>query len=648
MVIITDFSEFLSKIKIAVGKGKNNFTMKRGSFKYRRLTYEKTWLKLAGIRENGLLFRHPETNREYELRAVDENGRWKFSLLCTETEHNCFWVSFPAYNDERIYGCGETYSKLNLKGEVVRIWVAEHQNALRISKKMIKWKLFGKKPERCQSFHKYESYYAQPTFSSSKCYYVHADTDTYSEFDFSKPDVTVLYTQQPPVLYVEYAADFTDLSEKLSELLGRQKELPSWIYDGSVLAIQGGWEKIHEKIKKARAEGVRICGIWSQDWCGFRQTGFGYQVMWNWKFDDNLYKNYVSEISELRKAGIRFLGYINPFIALEGNIYKTAKKNNYCVKNKDGGDYLVTITTFPAAMVDFTNPEAYEWYKSLIKENMIGVGMSGWMADFGEYLPPDCVLHSGENPEKMHNRWPAVWAKMNMEAIRECGKEDEVFFFTRSGHTETVKYSPFMWTGDQHVDWSVDDGMPSVIPATLSLAMSGYGITHSDAGGYTTVMQMTRSAELLMRWEEMNAFSPLLRTHEGNQPQRNAQFDDSRNLLQHLYRMTDVHYKLKDYFTECVKQQAERGTPVMRPLFYHYDEEPAYDEMTEYLLGRDILVAPILTEGADSRRVYLPDDKWVHFFTHTEYGGGVFEVDAPIGCPPVFIRKESSYINLLM
>ena len=98
----------------------------------------------------------------------------------------------------------------------------------------------------------------------------------------------------------------------------------------------------------------------------------------------------------------------------------------------------------------------YEFTKGIIKENLIGIGMGGWMADFGEYLPVDCVLFSGEDPEKVHNRWPAIWAQLNKEVIAECGKTDEVFFFTRAGHTGTIASSAMMWTGDQHVDWSVD------------------------------------------------------------------------------------------------------------------------------------------------------------------------------------------------
>ena len=434
----------------------------------------------------------------------------------------------------------------------------------------------------------------------------------------------------------------------MTELTGRQRPLPEWVYDGAILAVQGGTETVDKKISAALDVGARICGVWSQDWCGCRRTGFGYQVMWNWEWDRELYPGLDLRITAWRRHGVRFLGYINPFLALEGELYKAAAERDYCVKDREGKDYLVTITTFPAAMIDFTNPAAYAWYKEIIKTNMIGLGLGGWMADFGEYLPVDAVLHSGEDPALVHNRWPVIWARMNREAIEECGVQDDVFFFTRAGFAGTAAESPVMWTGDQHVDWSADDGLPSVIPAMLSLSMSGIGISHSDAGGYTTVMHMTRSKELLLRWEEACAFSPLYRFHEGNQPTRNVQFDADAELMMQLVKTSAWHGALGPYLRELEAEAVQNGTPVTRPLFYHYDEPPAYTEKTEYLLGRDLLVAPVLEEGVESRAVYLPRDRWVRLFTGEEYDGGTHEVQAPVGRPPVFIRKDSPWFENLI
>lgn len=644
-------------MEVSIGSGENQFSMSRGSFKYKQKISGRRKLTLQNQEktEEGYLLTYVDpkgssAKEQVHQFAVTQQGS-QIRLVYVGEEKpgvNRYWLTFVTNPKEHIYGCGETYSELDLKGQNVRIWVAEHQNTGRISKKIIKEKLLGKHPDKKLSFDKYESYYAQPTFVSSDKYYVHCDINAYSEFDFTDAGKITLYFQEPPVIITDSGQDFAEVSRKLTGLLGRQKALPDWLYDGVILGIQEGTDVVDAKIRKAKEAGVPVVGVWCQDWSGCRRTGFGYQVMWNWEWDQELYPGLDKKIAEWKDEGVRFLGYINPFIAIEKDLYAYASEHGYCVRDREGKDYLVTITTFPAAMVDFTNPEAYEWYKGLIKENMIGLGMGGWMADFGEYLPIDAVLYSGEDPAIIHNQWPAIWAKMNQEAVAECGKEGQVFFFTRAGHTGTIAHSHMMWTGDQHVDWSIDDGLPAVIPATLSLAMSGYGIAHSDVGGYTTIMHMRRSKELLLRWEEMNVFSPLFRTHEGNQPVNNVQFDDDEELLAQLAKCGRMHVALKDYLKGLVDEEISDGTPVMRPLFYHYDEAEAYTEKTEYLLGRDLLVAPVYEEGAKSRTIYLPSDGWVNIFDGKEYAGGHMIVEAPIGKPPVFVRKDSKDYEALM
>lgn len=640
-------------IRLEIGMGKNCFSMKRGSFVYRQKNakMQKLSMRKKAALPDGFELLYEDKAGNYTGKICVKVQENKVQIACRDIPSekvNRYRLIFSTNQGEHIYGCGETYSKLDLKGEKVRIWVAEHQNTRRISGKILREKLVGKRPERTLAFSEYESYFAQPTFVSSDKYFVHVNTNAYAEFDFRNRGQIVLELQEAPEITIGWGDSFEEVSERLSDVLGRQKILPDWIYDGGILAVQEGCDTVDRKIQAAHRAGVQINAVWCQDWSGCRRTGFGYQVMWNWQQDDALYPKLQDKITEWKQKGVRFLGYINPFLAIEKNIYREASAKGYCVKNKKGEDYMVTITTFPAAMIDFTNPKAYEWYKNLIKENMIGIGMSGWMADFGEYLPVDCVLYSGENPEIVHNQWPAIWAKLNREAIRECQMEEEIFFFTRAGHTGTIAHSDMMWTGDQHVDWSVDDGLPSVIPATLSLAMSGFGITHSDAGGYTTIMHMRRSKELLMRWEEMNAFSPLFRTHEGNQPANNVQFDNDEELLAHLAKCTAIHVSLKTYLKDCVAEAVQKGIPVMRPLFYYYDEEKLYQEKGEYLLGRDILVAPVLQEGVSERTCLLPAERWVHLFTGEEYSGGTVTVQAPIGQPPVFIRRDSERFEELM
>ncbi len=287
-------------------KGKNNFTMDRGSFKYTRSMKQRAELKRIAFREAENSFEIEFMEPKNSLRLMVSVSRDEGGLITvrfTEMQNlegwNRFWIGFMNPLGEHVYGCGETYSKFDLKGErIVRIFVAEHQNAKRIGKKIVLQKLFGKFPGKTMPFDRYESYYAQPTFVSSKKYFMHADSKQFSEFDFMAPGQIKLYLQELPALYFYQGESYEDISYKLSELLGRQRELPDWVYDGAILGIQQGPEVIDEKINKALAAGAKVCGVWSQDWCGCRRTDFGYQVMWNWEQDRELYPDLKEKIAQ--------------------------------------------------------------------------------------------------------------------------------------------------------------------------------------------------------------------------------------------------------------------------------------------------------------------------------------------------------------
>ena len=648
----------LAKLQITIGKGQASFPMERGSFRYIDKLEWKKPLHVTALYHGSseecemveLLLDDEEGRPVGSVEITEENGLWKLHPDITAPEVNRFWLSLPLPKETHVYGGGETFAAFDLRGQLCRVWTAEHQNAERIGKKLAAEKIRGKRPDKVNPLSEYESYYVQPTFITSDKWFWHADSKGYAEIDLRQEGKLIFHVREQADIYVGAAETFPELSGKLTKLLGRPFPMPEWAFDGMIMGIQRGADEVDYRIEQANEHGVKLTGVWCQDWCGCRKTGFGYQVMWNWQADEDLYPNLKEKIAKWNEEGVHFLAYLNPFMAIEKNLYEYASAHGYCVKAPDGSDYLVTITTFPAAMIDLTNPEAREWFKGVIKRNLLDLGISGWMADFGEYLPVDAVLYSGEDAHMLHNSWPAMWAKLNREAICEYmeengGDPNEILIFTRAGYTGTVGVGNMMWNGDQHVDWSKDDGLPSVIPASLSLAASGSLLVHSDVGGYTTMMHMTREKELLQRWEEMNAFSVLMRSHEGNQPSRNVQTYTDDELWASLKAAVDQHLKLKPYLKQCVKEAVEEGLPVMRPLFYYYDEAPAYTEKFEYLLGRDILVCPVLEKGAKKRTVYLPSDGWIELATGLYFEGGTVTVAAPLGTIPVFVRKESGLYN---
>jgi alpha-glucosidase (family GH31 glycosyl hydrolase) len=356
------------------------------------------------------------------------------------------------------------------------------------------------------------------------------------------------------------------------------------------------------------------------------------------------------------------MSYINPFLCDDlcddaaqkknhsRNLFEEAARNGYLVENHRGEPYKITISSFSASLVDLTNPEAWTWIKEIIKGELIGKGTSGWMADFGEGLPYDAVLFSGVDPRSYHNRYAEECARVNREAISEAGRGDDIVFFNRSGYTKRPRSSTLFWVGDQLVDWNAHDGIKSAVTGLLSSGLSEYSLEHSDIGGYTTIdnplFKFHRSKELLLRWIELGAFTTVFRTHEGNIPKLNHQIYSDMETLTHFARFAKVYAAWKPYRIELVKEASETGLPVVRHPFIHYPNDPEVPTLNyQYMVGSELMVAPVLDHGADAVKVYLPAGKWLHLWTGNRYGStqrSVYEtVSAPIGEPGVFYKEGS-------
>ncbi|MDY4609829.1 MAG: alpha-glucosidase [Sphaerochaetaceae bacterium] len=633
---------------IMLGVGSADIDMYRGNYFFSEQSLEKRALCAYSVTESLV-----EGVLHYQLRfgtgdavvccsLFEQDGRLHMEFEVPSLGYNRLLLRFHATDDEHVYGCGEQFSFFDLRGRHFPLWTQEQ--GVGRNKLTAITQIADREDRAGGDYH--TTFHPQPTFVSSRGYFLHAETYGYADFDFScAHSHNLMFWDVPSEIVVGRKPSLLETVQDVSAFLGRQKELPDWCYDGVILGVQGGTETCLRKLEAMCAAGVSVCGIWAQDWVGEKLTSFGKRLRWNWQWDSSLYPGLDSAIEDLKSRSVRFLGYINPYV-LEGfPLFEQAKAAGYLALTQSGDVYLVDFGEFLAGIVDFTNPGACRWYQDVIRRELIDFGLSGWMADFGEYLPTDCVLSDGSSPMLMHNAWPGLWAQVNHDAVASAGMDDEILYFMRAGNARSLSACPMMWGGDQNVDWSEDDGLPSALTGALSLAMSGMGLCHSDIGGYTTLYGMSRTKELLLRWCEFAAFTPLMRTHEGNRPKENWQFDGDEQTVAHFARMTALHVALKPYMKELVSLNSREGIPVMRPVFLHYPEEMFYKCKDAYMLGRDLFVAPVL-EPAASRSVLLPDDAWIHLFTGEEFAGGYHLVAAPFGRPPVFYRKDSSWKEL--
>lgn len=560
---------------------------------------------------------------------------------------NRLWLRIAAEAGERVWGGGEQMSYFDMRGRRFPMWTSEPGNG------RDKSTLLTFKSDRAGSGggDYYNTNYPQPTYLSSRRYALHLETTAYSAFDFRHDGFHEIEVWAVPERIELWARDrYAELVAAMADRFGRQPPLPDWVMKGAILGLKEGARSL-ERMEAIRAAGAAVSGLWCEDWVGLRITSFGKRLFWDWKWNPERYPGLDEAIPRLAAEGVRFLGYVNPYLCVDGSLYPIAETAGYLALRPDADEpYIVDFGEFFCGIVDFTNPAAMTWFEEeVIGRNMLDFGLSGWMADFGEYLPHDVRLHSGLDGMLAHNAWPTLWGQVNAEAVASRGKTGETLFFMRAGFSGVQRYCPLLWAGDQSVDFTRHDGLQTVICGALSSGLLGNAYHHSDIGGYTSIFGNVRTAELIQRWSEMAAFTPVMRSHEGNRPDDNLQLDSSPEILSHFARMTRIYVHLAPYLAELSRAAHETGLPVQRPLFLHFEDDPrAYESQTSYLYGPDLLVAPVIEAGATTWKTYLPAGaRWTHVWSGTTFeGGGEVEVAAPIGQPPVFWRQGSPYANL--
>jgi alpha-glucosidase len=561
---------------------------------------------------------------------------------------NRFWLRLPAEAAECDWGCGEQMSYFNLRGHHFPLWTSEPG----VGRDKSTTITFQADVDSKSGGDYYNTNYPQPTFVSSRHYACHVDSTAYADFDFRQECFHELQLWEIPA-QVEFftGRTFLEIIEKLSARFGRQMELPKWLYNGAVLGLKGGEEKTFSRMENAIARGLPVAAVWSEDWAGIRVTSFGKRLFWDWKWNKKRYPHLAEKIQELYQRNIRFMNYVSPYLCSDGELFLTAKEKGLFALDGKGEVALVDFGEFACGVIDFTKPEACEWFKKeIIGKNMIEIGVSGWMADFGEYLPTDDIyLANGVSAKLMHNDWPRLWAKVNAEAVADYGRTGDILFFMRAGATGVQRYCPMLWAGDQSVDFSRHDGLNTVICGALSAGILGNAYYHSDIGGYTSLYGNRRTKELFDRWVDMAAFTSMMRTHEGNRPDENFQFDQDADSLEHFARMTRIHCHMAPYIQALSKKASVKGYPVQRPLFVHFEQDrKTYAIQDEYLFGPDMLVAPIHQQGVRDWKVYLPlGVTWVNVWNGQQLCGGQYvTVPALIGWPPLFYRQGSSWHDL--
>ncbi len=405
---------------------------------------------------------------------------------------------------------------------------------------------------------------------------------------------------------------------------------PDWAFAPWNDAIRGA-DRVREVAEKLRAAHAPSSVIWTEDWMGGVETPVGYHPKGEWEVDTTLYPEPEDLDAELESLGFKWLAYFAPFLRDGSGVIDEALP--FAIKDDNGEPYwFLGYTLEQMTILDLSREDTRDWVIGKM-DAALSVGFDGWMGDFGEWVPPDAhfaEMHAFDD----HNSYPLYWQAVSAEALSDA----DGTFFSRSGWTGSPYFAPIHWAGDQRTSFDADDGLPTVIPMGLGASIAGAAVFAHDIGGYQSAGNPPSTQELWFRWCALAAFTPIMRTHHGAYSAEDWQFDTDEATLAHYARYATEHARLFPYLRGLGERATTTGTPMLLHPALVY-EGADWGGIDTWLLGPNLLVAPVLSEGAVGRDVALPSGRWFNWWTGAEVTSGWHE--AAMGEIPVFVADDS-------
>lgn len=563
-----------------------------------------------------------------ELAVHEADVATRVRWIVSGAEGRSLAVPYACDEDASFAGFGAQYDDTDQRGDAFPLWVQEQG--------------IGRTGVGPISGDAHTTYFPMPWWIDWRGFGVLVDTPARTLVDLCQTDPAIAWVEvedvAPTDVLVFHGPAPRDVIRQLGDEVGRAARPPDWSFRAWI-GMQGGRTAVEDEVAALEAAGVPFSAIWVQDWLGGRWiTSTIYDLTFRFVPDETLYPDLAGLVSTLRTDhGVRFLGYANSFIVEGRDHFDEMAAQGLLIRDDAGEPYTFAIVADTASLADFSNPATYDYVQGYFRSMVSDLGFDGWMADFGEWMPIDAVLADGSDARLAHNLYPAAWHRASREVFDELRPDGDWVVFTRSGWTRDHAVQQIVWLGDQEADFLPTDGLPTVVPAMINLGLSGVPFVTHDVAGYSGGPS---TKELYLRWTELGAFSPFFRTHEGLMPAANWSWDRDAETTAHFRRFARVHEALGPELRALADEAAATSMPMVRHLALEFPDDRASRAVhDEYLLGSDLLIAPVLEEGATTRSVYLPPGRWFHVWTGTEHAGGAtIEVDAPLGSPPVFSR----------
>jgi alpha-D-xyloside xylohydrolase len=549
----------------------------------------------------------PVPFESYDIFKPGQHESFPLAYVERDQQPHRAAFAFHASANEKVAGTGERFAPINLSG---RTLVLENADALGVNNR------------RC--------YKNVPFYVSSRPYGLLILTSAHTRLSLADISTRVNQAMVEDGLIDLFVIGGNNVERILYNyrlLTGFPHDVPLWSY-GIWMSRMTYFNADETRQVAARLRKEEFpCDVIHVD------TGwFDKDWICDWEFSPRTFPDPQEYLKEMRSNGFRVTLWQLPSVSAQTQLYEPALEKNYIAsKNKDVSNFSNFGDGGLAATIDFTNPEAVEWYQGML-EKLLKIGVAAIKTDFGETIDLQAD-YAGMDARLLHNLYTLLYQKAAFEITAKVTGEGLIW--ARSGWVGCQRY-PVHWGGDSACTW---EGMAGSLRGGLHLGLSGYAFWGHDIAGFhgsPNFMNSWPSNELYMRWTQFGVFSSHIRYH-GTSPREPYEYPAIADIVRQWW---NLRYALIPYLVEQGRQSINSGFPMLQALIFHHGDDPACWYIDDqYYFGNDFLVAPIMNDKG-MRDVYLPEGKWVDFWTGDALEGNRWIKDVKLSLEhmPVYVR----------
>ena len=477
-----------------------------------------------------------------------------------------------------------------------------------------------------------------PLVLSSKMYAVHFDNGAIGHLDLdSKKNNTLEYeTISGRKTYQIIVGDtWEDLVANYTDLTGKQPMPARWTLGN--FSSRFGYhtqEEVEKTINRFQTDGIPVDAIiLDLYWFGKEVKG----TMGNLDWDKDQFPNPEKMIADLKAKGVKTVLITEPFILTTSSKWQEAANQKVLVTDKSGKPATWDFYFGNTGVVDIFKPEGNQWFWNVYKR-LINQGVGGMWGDLGEpEVFPSKVVTAAGKADEVHNIYGHHWAKLIADGYKKDFPNQRPFILMRAGYSGSQRFGMMPWSGDVSRSWG---GLQSQMEIALQMGMQGMAYMHSDLGGFAGDYF---DNELYLRWLQYGVFNPIFRPHAQEDVASEVAYKDVHTKAK-AKKAVELRYQLLPYNYTLAFENNQKGTPLMRPLFF---EEPTneklFNEKESYFWGDAFLIKPITKAGVTSTEVYFPkSNNWFDFYSGKKYAAGSTEtVVVAETSIPTFVRGGS-------